>query len=136
MGAPPTPALCSGQRSPRWVTQDTASNSVLPLRVACESQAATSASDSDSSDTQSLQTLQDRYAAVTSAGVSEARLVRGLRREDMRLQRDPQRVKIEEKQEKEDSSSTAGGSSTPRLTPVSLANAQRIQRDEKEAKSS
>ena len=103
--------------------------------------------DADYSDASSIETLRDRwalrrsnecrrYVAVTSAGAFVARPPRGPQRGDMRLRRDPQIVKIEEGQEKEDPSSTSGDSSPPRLTPVSRANDQRIRRDEKESKSS
>ena len=179
------PALCWDQRSPRWVTQDTARNSVLPLRVACESQAeafraareegaqimartATSDTDlrlqqsyaalptpdSESSDTQSLQALKacnadgtrkrpsDRLDArseedsVSTRGRSLPSPRRGrcgpskapgLISREMRR---PQKVKREE----EDDSSTSEGSIPPQLTTAPRA--QRVRREEKEAKSS
>ena len=85
------------RRDPQWITPGTGSNS-RHGRAATEEELTALAppeNDADSSDAPSIQTLQDRYAAVTSAGVFEARLLRRLRRGDMRLQRDPQRVKID-----------------------------------------
>ena len=84
----------------------------------------------------SHQTIQERYDALTSP--SDAWLLgeRGRRRADTRLQREPQKVKIEEMQSKDDPRSISGGSSPLRLKLVTRANAQRIRRDEKEAKSS
>ena len=119
-----TPDWTAGElpdwRTPQWVTPGTDSNS-RHGRAATEEEltALPPPEDDDScSNSPSIQSRQGRYVDF------------------MRLPRD--QVKIEQGQEEKDSGSTSGDSSSrpPRLTPVSRANAQRVPREEKEAKSS
>ena len=117
-------------RTPQWVTPGTDSSSLHGRSATDEDPTALPRPDPHAHFVHSTahQTIQERYDAFRE---------RGRRRADTRtrLQREPQKVKIEEMQSTDNSRSSSGGSSPPRLKTVTRAS-RRIRRDEKGAKTS